>query len=80
MKAKALPRFERLAAFISRSTGRTGAFVAALSAVAALRGASNRLVNVEDLGEDELLQLHVHYAGLAELARRERGLKVRRVS
>ena len=39
--------------------------------VAALQGASNRLVNVEDLGEDELHVLHDHYRNLAELAERE---------
>jgi low affinity Fe/Cu permease len=37
--------------------------------VAALEGASNRLVNVEDLSEDELSTLHRHYQALAELAR-----------
>src|SRR5678815_1389613 len=30
--------------------------------VAAIEGASNRLVNVQDLGEDELRVLHKHYA------------------
>jgi low affinity Fe/Cu permease len=37
--------------------------------VAALEGASNRLVNVEDLSEEELSTLHRHYQALAELAR-----------
>ena len=39
--------------------------------VAALQGASNRLVNVEDLDEGELQVLHDHYRNLAELAERE---------
>jgi len=39
--------------------------------VAALQGASNRLVNVEDLDEGELQVLHDHYRSLAELAERE---------
>lgn len=37
--------------------------------IAAMKGASNRLVNVEDLTEDQLELLHRHYAQLAELAR-----------
>src|SRR5688572_26697569 len=36
--------------------------------VAALKGASNRLINVEDLTSDELRTLHAHYARLAEMA------------
>ena len=39
--------------------------------VAALQGASNRLVNVEDLDEDDLQTLHKHYRSLAEMAKRE---------
>lgn len=39
--------------------------------VAALQGASNRLVNVEDLEEGELEILHSHYRSLAEMAKRE---------
>ena len=39
--------------------------------VAALPGASNRLVNVEDLNEGDLEVLHNHYRSLAELARRD---------
>ena len=39
--------------------------------VAALQGASNRLVNVEDLEEGDLEVLHSHYQTLAEMARRE---------
>jgi low affinity Fe/Cu permease len=37
--------------------------------VAALEGASNRLVNVEDLSEEDLSTLHRHYEALAELAK-----------
>jgi len=36
--------------------------------VSAVKGASNRLIDVEELGEDELRVLHVHYAKLAGLA------------
>jgi low affinity Fe/Cu permease len=36
--------------------------------VAALEGASNRLVNVEDLSEEELSTLHRHYRALAEMS------------
>jgi low affinity Fe/Cu permease len=39
--------------------------------VAALDGASNRLVNVEDLSEGELSTLHRHYQALAELSKRD---------
>ena len=37
--------------------------------VAAVQGASNRLINVEDLTEDEVRLLHRHYAQLVALAR-----------
>ena len=37
--------------------------------MAALEGASNRLVNVEDLSEEDLSTLRGHYRMLAELAR-----------
>ena len=37
--------------------------------VAALEGASNRLINVEDLSENEVRLLHRHYGRLAELSR-----------
>jgi low affinity Fe/Cu permease len=40
--------------------------------VAALAGASNRLVNVEDLSEAELATLHRHYQVLAEMASADR--------
>lgn len=39
--------------------------------VAALQGASNRLIDVESLGEQELQTLHVHYSTLAKMAKRD---------
>ena len=42
--------------------------------VASVRGASARLLNVEDLTEAELRTLHLHYGRLVELARAERSL------
>jgi len=39
--------------------------------VAALEGASNRLVNIEDLTEAELDVLHRHYARLATMAKQD---------
>ena len=42
--------------------------------VAALEGASNRLVNVEDLSEKELQNLHERFKVLAERAKREASL------
>jgi low affinity Fe/Cu permease len=39
--------------------------------VAALEGASNRLVNVEDLTEGELGTLHRHYQALAEMSKKD---------
>ena len=36
--------------------------------VAALQGASNRLINVEDLSESEVRLLHQHYGRLAQLS------------
>jgi low affinity Fe/Cu permease len=39
--------------------------------VAALQGASNRLISVEDLTEDELHTLYLHYQRLAEMAKDE---------
>lgn len=42
--------------------------------VAAVQGASNRLVNVEDLSEDELRQLHQFYVALAEMAKKDHSL------
>ena len=42
--------------------------------VAALEGASNRLISVEDLSEGELKVLHIHYQRLAEMARRDHSI------
>ena len=39
--------------------------------VAAMAGASNRLISVEDLSEQELHVLHIHFQRLAEMAARE---------
>ncbi|MDQ6799606.1 MAG: low affinity iron permease family protein [Acidobacteriota bacterium] len=39
--------------------------------VAAIEGASNRLISVEDLSEDELRVLHIHFQRLAEMASRD---------
>jgi low affinity Fe/Cu permease len=39
--------------------------------VAAIEGASNRLIDVEDLSEDELKTIHEHYQGLADMAKKE---------
>src|ERR1700694_4803883 len=39
--------------------------------VAALQGASNRLINVEDLTEAEIRLLHAHYQRLVTIARRD---------
>jgi low affinity Fe/Cu permease len=43
--------------------------------VAALAGASNRLIDIEDLTEQELRALHEHYKVLAEMAKRGIDLK-----
>jgi len=39
--------------------------------VAALEGASNRLIDVEDLNEDEIETLHTHYRRLVEMAKKD---------
>src|SRR3954471_18915188 len=39
--------------------------------VAAMPGASNRLIDVEDLSEAELMKLHAFYGRLAEIAKHE---------
>jgi low affinity Fe/Cu permease len=39
--------------------------------VAAMQGASNRLLNAEDLTEEELRVLHEHYAHLVTLAKKD---------
>ena len=44
--------------------------------VAAMEGASNRLIDIEDLEEDELENLHRYYQRLVENARRDRKLTV----
>ncbi len=44
--------------------------------VAAVKGASNRLINVEDLTEEEVEILHNHYCKLVELAKRDSKLGV----
>ena len=43
--------------------------------VAALEGASNRLVNVEDLSEEDLATLHRHYQVLSELSKKDLDLR-----
>ena len=42
--------------------------------VAALEGASNRLIDVESLTEQDLKVLHTHYARLAQMAKQELNL------
>jgi low affinity Fe/Cu permease len=42
--------------------------------VAAMEGASNRLINVEDLSESEVRLLHRHYGRLAELSQENHSL------
>ena len=42
--------------------------------VAAMRGASNRLIDAEDLSERDLHALHRHYEELARMARRDEDL------
>jgi low affinity Fe/Cu permease len=44
--------------------------------VAALEGASNRLISVEDLSEQDLKVLRIHYQRLAEMARKEMDIRV----
>jgi low affinity Fe/Cu permease len=43
--------------------------------VASLQGASNRLVNVEDLSEGDLSTLHRHYQALAEMAKTDADMR-----
>jgi low affinity Fe/Cu permease len=43
--------------------------------VAALAGASNRLIDIEDLTEQELRVLHEHYKRLAQMAKADLDLK-----
>jgi len=42
--------------------------------VAALEGSSNRLIDVEDLSEDEIETLHKHYRTLARMAKQDLSL------
>jgi low affinity Fe/Cu permease len=42
--------------------------------VAAVEGASNRLINIEDLSEDEIVALHKHYNKLSRLAAHDNNL------
>jgi low affinity Fe/Cu permease len=42
--------------------------------VAALQGASNRLINVEDLSEAEVKALHRHYQTLVTMAKRDENI------
>lgn len=42
--------------------------------VAAMKGASNRLINIEDLSEEELQKLHKYYHKLSELAKKDSDL------
>ena len=42
--------------------------------VAAIEGASNRLIDVEDLTEDEIAILHTHYQKLVAMAKHDAGL------
>ena len=43
--------------------------------VAAIQHASNRLISVEDLSDDDLDILHKHYRRLAEMAKQEAGVE-----
>jgi low affinity Fe/Cu permease len=42
--------------------------------VAAIEGASNRLIAVEDLSEGDLAILHTHYGKLAEMAKKDQAI------
>ena len=44
--------------------------------IASLKGPSNRLIDIEDLSENELEILHKYYERLAHLAKREKDLSV----
>jgi low affinity Fe/Cu permease len=44
--------------------------------VAAMSGASNQLIDCEDLSEEELRTLHRHYATLVAMARKDSSLKL----
>src|SRR4051812_1998451 len=42
--------------------------------VAALKGASNRLINIEDLSEEDLQKLHQYYEKLSQLAKQKNNI------
>jgi len=42
--------------------------------VAAMQGASNRLIDIEDLSEEELRVLHTHFAKLALMAKKDQNV------
>lgn len=42
--------------------------------VAAQKGASNRIINVEDLSEEDLQKLHKYYKKLSDLAKKEKDI------
>ena len=42
--------------------------------VAAMKGASNRLINIEGLTEEEIKTLHAHYSKLVDLAKTDQSL------
>lgn len=44
--------------------------------IASLKGPSNRLIDIEDLTEDEIAMLHKYYERLAEMAKKEKDLSV----
>ncbi len=46
--------------------------------VASTENASNRIVDAEDLSEDELSDLHEYYCKLADLAKKEKNLRTSR--
>ena len=48
--------------------------------VAAMQGASNRLIDIEDLSEEELKTLHTHYRRLVEMSRDDVDLRRRILS
>lgn len=44
--------------------------------IASLKGPSNRLIDVEDLTEDEIETLHNYFKRLSEMAKKEKDLSV----
>ena len=51
-----------------------GTRIGSYEIVAALEGASNRLISIEDLSEQDLKVLHDHFERLADMAKRDRRL------